>query len=335
MRPRKASPTIESYGTAMKLLFEIRGRDASAAKVLVLPPVSWLLAAIFITSSPAVIAAEGPVSAVQDVLKKEQFLSGEPSGVMDEATHAALLRFQIRRGLPPTGEIDTATLQALQSKSEVAQPAPQARPKEPKEPGPTEKTVEKDREFLRKVETGREQVPPKYKTSLPSGLPLPEQAQVPALIVHPPLPTPAGAGKLAPPPASPVASNPSKSDDLKRKSGVQKSEPAPLADGKASPSRREMEPEFPKAPPGRPKPRNSPSSTRIAESEDDLDPLGPHGVRIIRTTTTTTGPDGRTIISEKKTGPFAGTPTPEVRRAEPVTPRPRDNGFLHRLFSRD
>src|SRR5882757_4679428 len=52
-------------------------------------------------SSPMlVIAAEMPISAVQETLKREQFFYGEPSGVLDEPTRAALRRFQIRHGLP-------------------------------------------------------------------------------------------------------------------------------------------------------------------------------------------------------------------------------------------
>jgi hypothetical protein len=56
------------------------------------------------------------------------------------------------------------------------------------------------------------------------------------------------------------------------------------------------------------------------DSEIDRDPLEPQGVRIIRSTTTTKGPDGRTYVTEKTTT-YRGTPAPMVRRVEPVERR--------------
>jgi peptidoglycan hydrolase-like protein with peptidoglycan-binding domain len=101
-----------------------------------------------------VVAAEMPVSAVQETLKREQFFFGEPSGVLDEPTRAALRRFQIRQGLPVSGEIDTATVQALQNpraKDAAVAPAPVAGAA-PKAGSAAATTTEKDREFLQDLQ---------------------------------------------------------------------------------------------------------------------------------------------------------------------------------------
>ena len=102
----------------MKSIFPL-GMQWSSRAVGGAKPGWVLLAMMMAASSPMlVIAAEMPISAVQETLKREQFFYGEPSGVLDEPTHAALRRFQIRYGLPVSGEIDKATLQALQSPRE-------------------------------------------------------------------------------------------------------------------------------------------------------------------------------------------------------------------------
>jgi hypothetical protein len=66
------------------------------------------------------------------------------------------------------------------------------------------------------------------------------------------------------------------------------------------------------------------------ENSDDWEPLDSGGVRIIRSTTRVTGPDGRTYT---KTTTYPGTVP--VRRAEPVEPRRKKEGFFDRLFKDD
>ena len=96
-------------------------------------------------------AADGPIKAVQQALKRDQFLFEEPSGKMDDATHAALKRFQIRQGLAVTGEIDTATLQALESAPPSSTP-PEKVSSQPKAiAGIPKATVEEDRQYLEQL----------------------------------------------------------------------------------------------------------------------------------------------------------------------------------------
>jgi peptidoglycan hydrolase-like protein with peptidoglycan-binding domain len=115
------------------------------------------LVAIFTALAPTavVFAADGPIAAVQEALVKQQLLAGEPSGVLDESTRAALRTFQTRHDLPATGEIDTATLEALQKPTETSSSATESRRKENVVAVLAQTTAESDREFLREVESGR------------------------------------------------------------------------------------------------------------------------------------------------------------------------------------
>ncbi|HEV7869265.1 MAG TPA: peptidoglycan-binding domain-containing protein [Chthoniobacteraceae bacterium] len=60
-------------------------------------------------------SVRGPLASVQKTLKEQQFYFGEVTGTLDAETRAAFRRFQIHRGLPVTGEMDTATLENLQT----------------------------------------------------------------------------------------------------------------------------------------------------------------------------------------------------------------------------
>ena len=320
----------------MKPHFQIREGARFAHEVRRVGRMQLLLLAS-VVSLHQLTAAEGPVSAVQNVLIREQFLSGEASGVLDDATRAALRRFQIRRALVATGEIDTATLQALQSNGESAGlPAP-GQPRESEGSRPTVATVESDREFLKSVEGGHEKMPVTLEAH--------------AARVQPPPAQPAPDERLIPREASgqpPVPPQAAKSESVARKPEVHISRPntkarvamtreqAPSVKREESILKRGLDLEAEPAPPQRREQViTSIPSARNSDSESDPDILAPHGAKIIRSTTTTTGPDGRTYVYEKKTTTFAGTPPPEARRAGEVNSQPRDNGFLHRIFRHD
>lgn len=59
------------------------------------------------------IYADDNVGAVQTRLKQDGFYFGEVTGTYDSETAAAVSRFQIRNGLPISGQLDPATAKAL------------------------------------------------------------------------------------------------------------------------------------------------------------------------------------------------------------------------------
>jgi peptidoglycan hydrolase-like protein with peptidoglycan-binding domain len=249
-----------------------------------------------------VVAADMPISAVQQTLKREQLFYGEPSGVLDEPTRAALRRFQIRYGLPVSGEIDKATLQALQSpreKDAAGAPASVAGAAS-KAGSASAKTIEKDREFLQD---------------------LPQSGTAPGK---------APAAPLEVPPAAPAAAPP--------RTGTSASEPTRRVVTRTTTT----------------------IVTGEVETDDDPDPLGPHGVRIIRPPGTVpapspTVPEVRTrIVEEKRTttvspatplpgrapAPASGLPIyPQAdeppSRVLPEAPPRKPQGFFQRLFRGD
>lgn len=58
---------------------------------------------------------QSETAGIQKRLNNLGFDAGEPDGQLSEATRAALSAFQMRFGLPPTGECDQATVDALTS----------------------------------------------------------------------------------------------------------------------------------------------------------------------------------------------------------------------------
>jgi putative peptidoglycan binding protein len=56
------------------------------------------------------------VGRAQKAMAARKLLAGEASGTLDEPTRRALARFQIDAGLPATGDLDQATLRALDAK---------------------------------------------------------------------------------------------------------------------------------------------------------------------------------------------------------------------------
>ena len=316
----------------MKSILSLRRQRSSRAVDGAKP--GWvLLAMMMAASSPMLaIAAEMPISAVQESLKREQLFYGEPSGVLDEPTHAALRRFQIRYGLPVSGELDKATLQALQSpreKDAAGAPAPVAGAAS-KAGSAAATTSETDREFLRDLE--RSGTAPGKVPAAPPEVP-------PAAAVSAPHATGEGTARI-------VGRRPAVEDDAAAppRTGAPASEPTRRVVSRT----------------------NSTIVTDGAETDDDPDPLGPHGVRIIRPPGTVpvpppTVPEERTrIVEERRTTTISPATPPPARvlaptstpapgsglpiypqadeppsRAQPEPPPRKPQGFLQRLFRGD
>jgi len=100
-------------------------------------------------------AADGPVAAIQESLKRQQYYSGEINGNFDDATRAAVRRFQIRQSLKVTGELDAATLEGLAA-GEKALAAEASSSQHAEELVPARERarqmVQEDRKFLEQVE---------------------------------------------------------------------------------------------------------------------------------------------------------------------------------------
>jgi len=258
--------------------------------------------------------AQGPISAVQEALRREELLFGEPSGVFDEKTREALRRYQTRRGFPATGELDAATLKALQGP--MPGDPPPIESVRPGVPAPSAKVsdsvLERDREFLRTLEASeaaREQhMPPPAPVAERVTEPAAPEAMRPQALPTPEPAPPSRRAAFAPAaPAEqlePVPGDPWNSRQLE-----------PLAKPKKSQRKS----------PAQPLQR---SRIQIVESEDYQDPIEPGGVRIIRSTGTDRS--GRTVIYETRT--YAEKSAPVLRRAVPVEPR-RKAGLFDRIFN--
>ena len=134
-----------------------RPRSLRALSTISLSHWRWAAAIAVAGISFLGYAAEGPIASVQRSLQEQQFYFGEVNGQLDEETRAALRRYQIHQGIPVSGELDTNTLQALQSATGTAEtntaPAPSA-------PATAERSVrgrarnleQGDREFLEQLE---------------------------------------------------------------------------------------------------------------------------------------------------------------------------------------
>jgi peptidoglycan hydrolase-like protein with peptidoglycan-binding domain len=103
-------------------------RKCGAVKVRHL--MNWKFGVGLLLMTVAQIArADSAVQQAQEALKEQGFYFGQISGEKNADTTAAIRRFQIRNGLPITGELNQETLQALTSNStasvQTATPAPQ------------------------------------------------------------------------------------------------------------------------------------------------------------------------------------------------------------------
>ena len=171
-------------------------------------------------------AAEGPVASVQKSLKEQQFYFGEVNGNFDEETRAALKRFQIHDGLPVSGELDTATLQALQSRPAASDAAAPAAPAAPDEPAPERSVrgrarnlVQSDREFLAQVEGGEDaSTPPAPVAPTP---PVPEPRGPEPVERTAPPPPPVAERQQRPQPERPESREPAQEE---RRQGISEGE---------------------------------------------------------------------------------------------------------------
>jgi peptidoglycan hydrolase-like protein with peptidoglycan-binding domain len=98
--------------------------------------------------------ADPKIATVQQALKSERLYLGEPTGEIDNATAAAITRFQARRGLEVTGELNEETLQALGL--DAGAPLPTATSERPSaRPEPWRALREQDKEFLEQLNSGQ------------------------------------------------------------------------------------------------------------------------------------------------------------------------------------
>jgi peptidoglycan hydrolase-like protein with peptidoglycan-binding domain len=100
------------------------------------------------------VKADPQVAAVQRALKSHVLYLGEVTGEIDDATAAAITRFQARRGLEVTGELNGETLQALGL--DVAPPASTATTEHSSpRPEPWRALREQDEEFLKQLNSAQ------------------------------------------------------------------------------------------------------------------------------------------------------------------------------------
>jgi hypothetical protein len=291
-----------------------------------LPTLSLSAVAMLLAATHAFAAAEGPIDAVQKALKREHFLPGEPSGVLDEPTRVALRRFQANRGLRETGEIDTATLQALQSDTETAKPTLTALPDV--KTGAAVETVAKDREFLKQVEEAQPPAPPAAEqvaeiAEAPRSEPAPpptEAAEPPAEVD--PLHSPAVAFKNETLKRQPEMAKVKPVEKSRRTVRIERAIPV------APDDRRDLAPEPVSEPPRLSRFRFSTAPERTAVNEAEVDVTAGGGARIIRATTPR--PESRV----KKTPSSAPAPLPGEPSVAPPEPTPKV-GFLRRIFRRE
>jgi peptidoglycan hydrolase-like protein with peptidoglycan-binding domain len=93
-----------------------------------------LVAALSFLAISSVARADQAIESVQQKLTEQGFYYGEINGKKDADTTAAIRRYQIRNGLPITGEIDAATKRSL---GLTSKPASMPEPRSTSTPGPT------------------------------------------------------------------------------------------------------------------------------------------------------------------------------------------------------
>lgn len=156
----------------------------SPGVISTIPRSHWLRAAAVAVAGISFLgyAAEGPIASVQRSLKEQQFYFGEVNGQLDEETRAALRRYQIHQGVPVSGELDTATLQALQSAAGTVETNGTPAAAERSVRGRARNLVQGDREFLDQLEGST--VPPPPAVS-PAPAPVPRNTE-PQTVQTPP-----------------------------------------------------------------------------------------------------------------------------------------------------
>ncbi len=98
----------------------------------------------------ASVSADENVRGAQTRLKEQGFFFGEPNGVVDKDTSAAISRYQIRNGLQITGQLDANTAKSL-GIAGAAAPANTAAA----QTGSWQQLRKSDRQFLERLETTR------------------------------------------------------------------------------------------------------------------------------------------------------------------------------------
>jgi peptidoglycan hydrolase-like protein with peptidoglycan-binding domain len=99
------------------------------------------------------VNADPKIAAVQQALKSQVLYLGEVTGEIDNATAAAITRFQARRGLEVTGELNAETLQALGLDAAPPVP-PTTSERSSARPEPWRALREQDKEFLKQLNSG-------------------------------------------------------------------------------------------------------------------------------------------------------------------------------------
>lgn len=123
-------------------------------------------------SCVATVSADENVRAAQERLKDCSLYFGEANGAYDSETAAALTRFQIRNGLQISGQLDTATSEALGVTPAETDASP-ARP----ESEAWRRLRKSDEQFLERLNSG-EIPPPKVPDSDAGGPPSPATVDV-------------------------------------------------------------------------------------------------------------------------------------------------------------
>ena len=314
-----------------------------------LPPFV-LSAAVLAMFGNELPAAEGPVGAVQDALRTQQFFFGERSGELDEPTCAALRRFQIRHGLPATGELDNATIIALQNPPSGAANTPgfpQMPLHPPPAPSPLPATSAREKTFLDRLAARAAQIPPPAQLSPTPQMAEPTAPEEGALDMATSQPTPdTRVTQVMPPPAVLLALPRAAAAAARRIAAVS---PANIARRKVNEGNGTAEVRTSSTPSANLSAASLEAKSSAPRSQDEkprwmptrgineASAVGgsePPDSRIVRTITTTTRTLGRTTITERQTTTSATTPIPIALRAEPVEPRYRE-GFFKRIFRDD
>jgi peptidoglycan hydrolase-like protein with peptidoglycan-binding domain len=114
---------------------------------------AFSLLTLLILSSFESASADPQIAAVQQALKSHALFLGEVTGEIDNATAAAITRFQARRGLEVTGELNEETLQAL---GLAAAPVPAATSERSSaRPEPWRALREQDKKFLEQLNSAK------------------------------------------------------------------------------------------------------------------------------------------------------------------------------------
>jgi peptidoglycan hydrolase-like protein with peptidoglycan-binding domain len=101
---------------------------------------------LVLLGSIALARADDTIAKAQQALKDQGFYYGEVTGEKNTDTTAAIRRYQIRNGLPVTGELDGDTVQSLgNNKSAGAEPAAKAAPSpSPNAPQEADREIESE-----------------------------------------------------------------------------------------------------------------------------------------------------------------------------------------------